>query len=112
MNNNSLVKIQATWRSHITQTKIKNLYVNLPRELQIMVLEFMRKDIKLANLYKSYSKIYYNKICRLNIYLSNLYYHFQIICTLDFEDYIDAKIIIKDKIEYYKYRLFTLNEIT
>ena len=102
------IKIQAVWRSYYKRKKINMLFVNLPHDLQNLVLYFMRKEQRQINLHKSYAKIYYNKIYKLNIGLSELYYHYQTIYSMDFEDYISRKIIITDKITYYKIRL---NEI-
>lgn len=105
----SITKIQAVWRSFLTRRRIKNLFVSLPHELQNLVLYFMREDHRISQLHKSYINIYNNKICRMNLYLSELYYHYQTIYSLDFEEYIERKIRITDKIKYYKNRI---NEIT
>lgn len=101
----SIVKIQSTWRSYITRRKIKNLYINLPYELQNLVLYFMREDHRVSQINKTYINIYNNKICKLNLSLSELYYQYQTIYTMDFQDYLDQKIQIIDKIKYFKYRI-------
>lgn len=105
----SIIKIQSVWRSYLTRRRIKNLFVSLPHELQNLVLYFMREDRRISQLHKSYINIYNNKICRMNLCLSELYYHYQTIYSLDFEEYIERKIRITDKIKYYKNRI---NEIT
>lgn len=105
----NITKIQSVWRSYLTRRRIKNLFVNLPHELQNLVLYFMREDHMISHLHKSYINIYNNKICRMNICLSELYYHYQTIYSLDFEDYIERKIRIIDKIKYYEARI---SEIT
>ena len=104
-----IIKIQSFWRSRLTRKKIKSLYINLPREIQNIVLYFMRKEHYKNMLYKSFSKIYSVKICNLERKLCNLYYHFQTVYSYDFEEYMLLKIKIKDKINYFRSRL---NEIT
>lgn len=104
-----ITKIQSTWRSYLTRRRIKNLFISLPHELQNLVLYFMREDHRISQLHKSYINIYNNKICRMNLCLSELYYHYQTIYSLDFEEYIERKIRITDKIKYYKSRI---SEIT
>jgi len=104
-----IIKIQSSWRSYLTRKKIKNLFINLPHELQNLVLYFMREDHRISQLHKSYITIYNNKICRMNLCLSELYYHYQTIYSLNFEEYLERKIIIIDKIKYYKNRI---SEIT
>lgn len=105
----SIIKIQSVWRSYLTRRRIKNLFVSLPHELQNLVLYFTREDHRISQLHKSYITIYNNKICRMNMCLSELYYHYQTIYSLDFEEYIERKIRITDKIKYYKSRI---SEIT
>lgn len=105
----SIIKIQSAWISYLTRRRIKNLFVSLPHELQNLVLYFIREDHMISQLHKSYITIYNNKICRMNMCLSELYYHYQTIYSLDFEEYIERKIRITDKIKYYKSRI---SEIT
>lgn len=106
---NYIIKIQSIWRSHLTRKKIKSLYINLPSEIQNIVVYFMREEYRADKLRKSYSKIYYTKIHNLEYKLSSLYFHYQTTFSYDFEDYIDQKIKIKDKINYFRSRI---NEIT
>lgn len=108
-NISKIVKVQSVWRSFLTRKKINALFINLPHELQNLVLYFMREDHRISQLHKSYKIIYNNKICRMNICLSELYYHYQTVYSMDFEEYIDRKIRIVDKINYYKNRI---SEIT
>lgn len=105
----TITKIQSVWKSFLTRRRIKNLFVSLPHELQNLVLYFMREDHRNSQLHKSYITIYNNKICRMNISLSKLYYHYQTIYSIEFEEYLERKIRITDKIKYYKTRI---SEIT
>ena len=107
--NDTLIKIQSVWRSYLTRKKINNLFIKLPHELQNLVLYFMREDHRFSQLHKSYITIYNNKICKLNICLSELYYHYQTIYTMDFEEYLERKKRIINTIKYYKKRI---SEIT
>lgn len=108
-NTNNIIKIQSVWRSFLTRKKIKNLFIDLPHELQNLVLYFMREEHRISQLYKSYINIYNNKICRLNSRLAELYYNYQTIQTMEFDEYKEIKINIVNNIIYYKMRI---NEIT
>lgn len=105
----TITKIQSVWRSYLTRRRIKNLFVCLPHELQTLVLYFMREDHRISHLHKSYINIYNNKIDRMNRSLSELYYDYLTIYLLDFDEYIERKIRITDKIKYYNARI---SEIT
>ena len=108
-NINSIIKIQSVWRSFLTRKKINNLFINLPHELQNLVLYFIREDYRISRLHKSYIAIYNKKINIMNLRLSELYFHYQTIYSMEFEEYLERKILIKEKILYYKDRI---NEIT
>ena len=106
---NYIIKIQSIWRSHIVRKKLTNLFINLPNEIQNIVLYYMREEYYKHSLYKSYANIYQGKIYKLEQELCQLFYQFQTIYSYDFDVYILEKIKIKDKINYFKSRL---NEIT
>jgi len=105
---NYIIKIQSIWRSHRIREKIKSLYINLPREIQNIVLYFMREEYRSHKFRESCSKIYYTKIHKLEYQLASLYFHYQN-NFYEFEDYIYQKIKINDEITYFRSRL---NEIT
>lgn len=107
-NTYNIIKIQSVWRSFLTRKKINTLFINLPNELQNLVLYFMRENYRILRLYKSYTNIYNNKISRMNTRLSYLYYHYQTIYSMEPEEYIKKKRKIINKINYYKNRISEL----
>lgn len=103
-----IINIQSTWRSYLTRKRIKNLFIDLPNELQKLVIYFMEEDYRISQFHRSCINIYNNKICKMNKYLSESYYYYQNF-FYDFEEYLELKKTITDKIKYYKNRI---NEIT
>lgn len=63
--NISATKIQAVWLGYRCRTKLSNLFVNLPSELQRKVVGHMRTNFVTQKLHQTYSKIYYNKFIAL-----------------------------------------------
>jgi len=100
-----ITKIQSVWRSYLTRRRLKVLFIGLPRELQNLVLYFMRKDHRISQLHKSYLTVYKNKIHNMGLSLSYLSYHYQTLYTMEYPEYLEWKIKITDKIKYLEKRI-------
>ena len=59
----SSIVIQKTWRGFRKRTKLKNLFYELPKELQFNVLRYIRQDYYIQHKWiPSVSKIYKNRM--------------------------------------------------
>lgn len=102
--NNSIIKIQKTFRGYKTRKKINNIYKKLPNDIQNIVLYYINLPIYYNNYYKKIKNIIYKKTKNL------LYYNYN-----DNDNYNDKlSIDYIDKCYYYinKYHpIININEI-
>ena len=63
-------KIQAIWRGYRSRTKVSKLFVNLPSEIQRLVLGHMRTNYNIKKLNSTYRKVYFKKLMKLNLELT------------------------------------------
>jgi hypothetical protein len=65
--NYHVIKIQAAWIGFRTRIKLKNLYIGLPRDLQLHVLKFARESFYIERQHKIINKIIAKRFERLTL---------------------------------------------
>ena len=63
-------KIQAIWRGYRSRTKVSKLFVNLPSEIQNLVLGHMRTNYNIHKLNRTYRNVYFKKLMQIRTELT------------------------------------------
>lgn len=66
-------KIQAIWRGYRSRTKMSKLFVNLPSDIQNLVVGYMRTNHNIDKLNLTFMNIYYKKLMKIQAELSDRY---------------------------------------
>jgi hypothetical protein len=63
-------KIQAIWKGYRSRTKVSKLFVNLPSEIQDIVLGHMMTNYNIFKLNRAYKNVYFIKLVKIRTELN------------------------------------------
>ena len=93
----SVTLIQKIWRGYYIRKKLKNLFFNLPLELQSHIMKFVRKDHYIEKKWiPSVLKIYKNRLFTYHVIKKNVFTLFNN-TEIDVDDYASEMVLISNK---------------